>query len=274
MQAGILSRTMLSLWFLCLILKPTIKAMKNIWIILTILLLVSCEERNPGYFNDITGVYFNNTSGSLSVTDSLDLTFVYQSGDIMEVPVRIQLVGRTSLEDRALSVTVESDNAVEGTDYLLPENPVLPAGASYTDYMITLMRTDALKRERKMIRLDIHENECFALPVTEIVQLDDTVSTLELRIYFSDMFTKAPVAWDENLVGKFTQQKFELICKVLDIDPADFNDPGVITLAKLLYISSEMTAYVQSEVEKRTAGEPYDEEAFDAETDEPLTFRR
>ncbi len=249
--------------------------MKKILIIISVLLLlISCEERNPGLFMDMTGVYFNNTTGSMTVTDSLDLTFVYEAGDVMEVPVRIQLVGRTSDQDRALSVTVDSDDALEGTDYLLPENPVLPAGESYTDYILTLKRTDALKRERKMVRLTIHENEHFTLPVTDMVQLDDTVSTLEVRVYFSDMFTKAPVAWDENLVGKFTQQKFELICKVLDIDPGDFNDPGVITLAKLLYISSEMTAYVQGEVEKRVAGQPYDEDAFDPETDEPLTFRK
>lgn len=249
--------------------------MKNIWIIISaVFLLVSCEERNPGLFKDITGVYFNNTTGSMTLTDSLDLTFVYEAGDVMEVPVRIQLVGRTSGEDRTLSVTVDSGNAMEGIDYLLPENPALPAGESYTDYILTLKRTEALKRERKMVRLTIHENAHFALPVTSMVQLDDTVSTLELRVYFSDMFTKAPAAWDENLVGEFTQQKFELICKVLDIDPADFNDPGVITLAKLLYISSEMTAYVKGEVAKRNAGQSYDEDAFDPETDEPLTFLR
>lgn len=88
------------------------------------------------------------------------------------------------------------------------------------------------------------------------------------------MFTKAPDAWEDNLVGDFTQQKFELICKVLEIDPADFNDPGVITLAKLLYISAEMTAYVQEQVLRKAEGDPYDEDAFDRITGEPLTFGR
>lgn len=87
------------------------------------------------------------------------------------------------------------------------------------------------------------------------------------------MFTKAPAAWDENLLGKFTQQKFELICKVLQINPADFNDPSLITLAKMLYISAEMTAYVAEQKENRDAGKDYDKEAFDPKTGEPLTFR-
>jgi len=248
--------------------------MKKIYYILSFLiLLTSCQERHPALFQDVTGVYFNNTSGSMAVTDSLDVTFVYEAGDEVEIPVKVQLLGRAADEDRPIDITVSSDNAEEGVDYILPGNSVLPAGASSTDYIVTLKRTDALKSEKKMILLQIHANEHFDLPVGHIVQVADTVSTLEYRIYFSDMFTKAPAAWDENLVGEFTQQKFELICRVLGIDPGDFNDPGVITLAKLLYISAEMTAYVEEEVEKKNAGQAYDDEAFDSQTGEPLTFR-
>lgn len=239
-----------------------------------LLALVSCEERTPGHFEDISGVYFNNTTGTMLVTDSLDVTFVYTSGNDLEVPVKVQLLGRTADQDRPFAITVSSDNAEEGVDYTLPQQAAIPAGASYAEYVVTLKRTDALKAEKKMICLQVHSNEHFDLPITHIVQYADTVSTLEYRIYFSDMFTKAPAAWDANLVGVFTQQKFELICKVLDIDPAAFNDPSVITLAKLLYISTEMSAYVEEQVEKKNAGEPYDEEAFDKETGEPLKFRK
>ena len=240
---------------------------------LSLLALVACQERTPEFFQDITGVYFNNTSATMSVTDSLDLTFVYEAGDEMEVPVKVQLLGRSADQDRPLAVTVSSDNAREGVDYVLPQQAVMPAGASSVDYVVVLKRTDALKSERKMIHLTLHANEHFDLPVSKMEQIADTVSIVDVRIYFSDMFTKAPAAWDENLLGEFTQQKFELICKVLHIDPADFNDPSVITLAKMLYISAEMTAYVAEQKENRDAGKDYDKEAFDPKTGEPLTFR-
>ncbi|MBO5942198.1 MAG: DUF4843 domain-containing protein [Bacteroidales bacterium] len=240
---------------------------------LSLLVLVACQERTPEFFQDITGVYFNNTSATMSVTDSLDLTFVYEAGDEMEVPVKVQLLGRSADQDRPLTVTVSSDNAQEGIDYVLPQQAVMPAGASSVDYMVVLKRTDALKSERKMIRLTLHANEYFDLPVSQMEQIADTVSIVDVRIYFSDMFTKAPAAWDENLLGKFTQQKFELICKVLQINPADFNDPSLITLAKMLYISAEMTAYVAEQKENRDAGREYDKDAFDPKTNEPLTFR-
>ena len=75
-------------------------------------------------------------------------------------------------------------------------------------------------------------------------------------------------------MGAFSQQKFELICKVLGIDPADFNDPAVITLAKQLYISVEMTDYVDEEVAKMESGLDYDEDVFDKATGLPLNFGR
>lgn len=240
---------------------------------LSFLALTACQERNPELFKDINGIYFNNTSSTMSVTDSLDLTFVYEAGDEMEVPVKVQLLGRSAEQDRPFAVTVNSDNAQEGVDYILPDRAVMPAGASSVDYVVVLKRTPAIKQERKMIHLTLHANEHFDLPVSRMEQIADTVSIVDVRIYFSDMFTKAPAAWDKNLLGEFTQQKFELICKVLQIDPDDFNDPAVITLAKMLYISAEMTAYVAEQKESRDAGMEYDRAAFDSQTGEPLTFR-
>ena len=210
----------------------------------------------------------------MTVTDSTDLTFVYEAEDELEVPVKVQLMGRTAEYDRPLEIRISSENAQEGTDYILPAQAVLPAGASSVDYVVTLKRTPALKKEKKMLRLQIHPNEDFDLPVTHHVQVGDTVSALDYRIYFSDMFTSAPVAWDANLLGEFTQQKFELICKVLEIDPGDFNDPSLMTLAKQLYISSEMTAYVRGEIARKEAGGAYDPDAFDHQTGEPLSFTK
>ena len=241
--------------------------------ILVLFVALSCQERHPALFDDVSGVYFNNLSGTMSLLDSLDFTFVYEAEDRVEVPVKVQLVGRCADYDRPVNVVVRSSDAVLGEDYLLPEDPVMPAGAYSTDYVLTLIRTQALKHQKKTIQLEILPNEHFSLPVTEMVQIADTVSTLLYTVSFSDMFTKAPQSWDTNLVGRFTPEKFDLACKVLDINPADFNDPQVVTLAKLLYISAEMTDYIAGEIEKKNNGQPYDEEAFD-QNGEPLVFNK
>lgn len=237
------------------------------------LAFAACSEASPDDFQDITGIYFNNRSSAGALLDSTSITFVYEKDDEVEVPVTVQLLGRAADFARPVSLSVSSDDAVEGTDYVLPGTAEMPAGEYTTSYIVKLKRTAALQKAKKTIILELHANENFALPYTQEVQAGgDTISALRYRIEFSDMFTSAPTAWNEELLGTFTQQKFELVCDVLDIDPADFNDSSAMTLAKQMYVYNEITAYIKTQTEKKSNGEDYDENAFD-ENGEPLSFR-
>lgn len=239
---------------------------------LAVLGIASCSEQTPDEFEPISGVYFNNRTNTNILQDSTDVTFVYQKGDEMVVPIKIQLVGRPADKARQLALSVSSLDAKEGIDYVLPEKAELPAGETTLTYNVTLKRTAALKSVKKELRFELHANDEFTLPVAwEVTSANDTITTLSYRIIFSDQFTTAPKAWEDDLLGAFTQQKFELACKVLDIDPADFNDDTKMTLAIQSYVCSEMTLYVREQQTLRYAGEPYDEDAFDANGN-PLSF--
>lgn len=228
--------------------------------------LSSCSEQTPDVFDDINGVYFNNRTNTNILQDATDLTFVYQKGDDMQVPVKIQLVGRPSDQPREIALTVSSDDAVEGVDYVLPEKAEMPAGETTYEYVITLKRTAILKTQQKHLKVSLQPNSNFTLPVTqEATANGDVVTTLAYTITFSDQFTTAPKAWETDLLGAFTQQKFELACKVLDLDPADFNDDTKMTLAMQSYVSAEMQSYVKEQQTLRNNGEAYDADAFDAQ---------
>lgn len=234
--------------------------------------LGSCSEQNPDVFEDINGVYFNNRTNTNVLQDATNVTFVYQKGDEMQVPVKIQLVGRPSEQAREIALTVTSDDAQEGVDYTLPEKAEMPAGATVFEYVITLKRTAVLKTQLKHIKLSLQPNANFMLPVTqEVMANGDYVTTLAYTIAFSDQFTTAPKAWDKGLLGEFTQQKFELACRVLDLDPADFNDDSKMTLAMQSYVSAQMQLYVRQQQALRLNGEAYDADAFDAQGN-PLQF--
>ena len=234
--------------------------------------LGSCSEQNPDVFEDINGVYFNNRTNTNVLQDATNVTFVYQKGDEMQVPVKIQLVGRPSEQAREIALTVTSDDAQEGVDYTLPEKAEMPAGATVFEYVITLKRTAVLKTQLKHIKLSLQPNANFVLPVTEEVMANgDKVTTLAYTIAFSDQFTTAPKAWDKGLLGEFTQKKFELACRVLDLDPADFNDDTKMTLAMQSYVSTQMQLYVRQQQTLRLNGEAYDADAFDAQGN-PLQF--
>ena len=69
--------------------------MKNRYIVVFLSLLIglsACDEREPGTFQNISGIYFNNRSSASALQDSIDVTFVYENGDDMEIPVKIQLL--------------------------------------------------------------------------------------------------------------------------------------------------------------------------------------
>lgn len=239
---------------------------------LAVVALGSCSEQTPEVFEDINGVYFNNRTNTNVLQDATNVTFVYQKGDEMQVPVKIQLVGRPSEQAREIALTVTSDDAQEGVDYTLPEKAEMPAGATVFEYVITLKRTAVLKTQLKHIKLSLQPNANFMLPVTqEVMANGDYVTTLAYTIAFSDQFTTAPKAWDKGLLGEFTQQKFELACRVLDLDPADFNDDTKMTLAMQSYVSTQMQLYVRQQQTLRLNGEAYDADAFDAQGN-PLQF--
>ncbi len=239
--------------------------------------LTACEEQEPAAFENIEGIYFNNRaniSSASALLGSTNLTFVYENSDEMEVPVRIQLLGRPASQARPIEMRVTSDDAVEGVDYVLPQQAVMPAEATTLDYVVTLKRTAALQTASKTISLEILPNEYFSLPVTEEVQANgDIISTVRFSIIYSDMFTTPPVAWEKGLLGEFSPQKFNLICKVLNINPADFNDETKMTLSLQLYIYSSMTKYIDQEIAKRDRGEAFDSDVLDSETGEPLSYR-
>ena len=237
-----------------------------------LLVAAGCKESLPPHFDDITGIYLNNLLPNRAHTDSVSLTFIYEDKDEMEVPVRLQLLGRTAETARPVTVSILSDNADAGRDYEAPSIAELPANATAFDYVIKLKRTADLKKETKKLIVRIEANDYFILPFESIIQSGgQETSVVDFIIEYSDQFTAPPVGWNEMFAGKFTQQKFELITRVMDIPRNYFNDKNKISPAKWIYIQEQMTLYVRGEQKKKDQGLDYDPEAFDANGD-ALTF--
>lgn len=240
--------------------------------LLPLLLPVGCQERFPQHFESIEGIYFNNQQNNGTLVDSASYTFIYEDLDEMEVTVRIQHLGRVSQTPRPVNLQVTSANASEGVDYAMTGEAVLPANATNFDFPIRLYRTEALKSETKQLEITLSANDFFCIPFTkQILSGGDTVSTVRYRIYFSDQFTAPPKGWQTIFIGDFSQQKFELICDVMEISRSDFNEEGTISSAKWMYIQSTMINYVAEQERLRKAGQEYDERAFD-KSGAPLTF--
>lgn len=233
--------------------------------------LAACNEEEPALFDPIDGIYFDNRLVNNTIVDSTNVTFVYTRGNTMNVAVKIQTLGNPVPYARPVNISVVGGSAVEGTDYTLPPVAEIPAEATSFAYNVQLNRTAVLKQEDRDIVLELKANDHFILPFEYQVQSgNDTTNVVRYRIVFSDRFTVAPESWDEDFGGAFSQQKFELICRVMEIDPAEFTSPGGISPSRWQYISLGMCDYAGIQVKKKEAGEAYDEEVFDPETGEPL----
>ena len=140
-----------------------------IWIMLLIMGLTACSEEEVNTYSADKGIYFNQRIrvGNI-LTDSTNFTFVYieESQNEATVSIPVQLVGRATDEPRPVNIKVVGGSAKEGDDFVLPVNPVLPAGASSFNYEITLKRSTALQEEAKTIELAIEENEYFRPIIT------------------------------------------------------------------------------------------------------------
>ena len=157
--------------------------------------LGSCSEQEPDVFQNIICFYLNYFSNINFLLVYTNVTFFYLICDEFLVPVKIQLVGRPTDHPREIALMVSSEDAQEGTDYILPEKAEMPAGETVLEYMITLKRTAILKTQEKHIQVSLQPNENFTLPVTEETTANgDVVSTLSYQIIFSDKFTTAPMA--------------------------------------------------------------------------------
>lgn len=237
--------------------------------------LAACEEQEPAGFREISGVYFDNRGTGNMIVDSTSVTFVYTNDNTMEVSVRVQVLGNPSATERPVAIRVAGGTAEEGTDYELKTAAVIPADSVGLDYVVELKRTPILKEGDKVLVLEVAANDYFATPFDYRVQSgSDTTTVVRYRIIFTDRFTVAPEAWDPQYGGVFSQQKFELMCRVAELDPADFNQAGGVSLVKWRFIALTMDSYIRKEVAKKENGEPYDTEVYDKQTGEPLTFEQ
>ena len=224
-----------------------------IWIMLLIMGLTACSEEEVNTYSADEGIYFNQRIrvGNI-LTDSTNFTFVYieESQNEATVSIPVQLVGRAIDEPRPVNIKVVGGSAKEGDDFVLPVNPVLPAGASSFNYEITLKRSTVLQEEAKTIEIAIEENEYFRPIIThEItdIQSGTDVTAIRHKIEFSELFTAAPAAW-YTYIYPFTPQCFFLTCRVMNIPRSDFNDTSKISSFRFQYFMSEMRKYVAEQL--------------------------
>lgn len=214
----------------------------------------ACDERTPDLYSAPDGIYFNNRTATNVLLDTVSATFVYEADETntLDIPVRVQSIGRQAEFDRPVKIRVYSDNAVEGVDYELVTPAVLPARTSSFDYVVRLKRTEAIRNEVKTVYLELSANRYFSTFLDRYAtggEVRPYAEMLEFRIDFSDFYSTAPKGWRAEYVGEFSERKLRLLWKLFDgvVDRADYNIPGRIPFNRWVYMQREVENYLYTQ---------------------------
>lgn len=229
-------------------------------------LMTGCAESEIAPYAGTDGIYFDNRLSNGRLSDSTEVTFIYTDATTIDVPVTIRVMGRAATTDRPVALTI-GGNATEGTDYALPVAPIVRAGDYGINFVVRLMKTDALSATDKRITLRLAANDAFGTPFThegDSTAASPAVSALSYVIRFSNRFSVPPAGWNKDFAGDFTVRKFDfLVGYFKDVPRADYNVAGKITLAMWTYMQTTANDYIAQQVQYRAMGAAYDATAFD-----------
>ncbi|MFZ4262765.1 DUF4843 domain-containing protein [Sphingobacterium sp. HJSM2_6] len=254
--------------------------MKNVTIKIYLLgiclLLVSCEKDLMKYEGE-EGVYFAVQWGS----DKADSTtwafqsyspvdFINLQGSQHQLKLRVMITGEPKSYDRYFGVELNSDSSTAALDVEYESfltQYTIKAGTIYTDIPITLLRSENLQKEMRILGLNLIPSKDFSLSIPVWYHLPPHVSSERYKIFNSsyhkieltDFITKPQVWFGGNaegreigLWGEFTSKKFKLFCLLNDLIYDDFKNSTIMHYVRVNVINQVMAAYLQNQMDKKT----------------------
>ncbi len=215
---------------------------RNIAILFVFALFWTGCQKDLATYQGESGIYFDHIENqNLLRADTLPFAWGQIDGNILEekIALKIDLIGNVADHDRKFSVKVvesiipenlkdEMLVAVEGVDYLPFETEcMIPANAVSTNLEITLLRTEALQTESRILTVALNEtDELKFLYSREVSDEQNNRRRIDLqRVIVMDETLPQPDWWwgDINdIFGDYSMKKAITICNVMEIDRAEW----------------------------------------------------
>ena len=206
-------------------------------LLLSGLFWTGCQKDLDTYHGE-SGIYFDHIKDqNLLRADTIPFAWGQVTGGILEqkIALQIDLIGNVADHDRKFQVTVaesivpealkgEMQVAVEGVDYLPFETEcMIPANEVSTNLEITLLRTEALQTESRILTVKLQESdELKFLYSRELTDEAGNRRRIDLqRVIVMDETLPRPDWWWGNIndiFGEYSMKKAITICDVMGID--------------------------------------------------------
>ena len=185
--------------------------MRIIWILVSLLLLLACEENDRMAYVGKPGVYFENYKNEDTIKYSFNMTSFEK--DTLLIDVKLMGVPLTKEQSFCLKIDPTS-TAKEGIHYVkLPERVTFPIGKGSMQLPLILCDEDPTLDESSVF-LGIH------LAPSEDIEIGFPGRTI-LNVSITNMLIK-PEYWDKNFIdwfGEYSKVKHE---KFIEMAGHDF----------------------------------------------------
>lgn len=168
-----------------------------------------------------------------------------------------------------IEVVEEETTAIEGEDFVLPDNPVIPAGSATAPCLIRLNRTPKLLSSELQVTIRIVPNEYFDTPIDEYKNSSswnvdgDMYSATVFTLKYHEKYGK-PGGWSsyygDTALGNYSYAKLTVVNKAMGKGwtYSTWTDGVTIKAGHFDYIAKRTRDYLQALAD---AGTPvYDED--------------
>lgn len=193
----------------------------NYYIILAFLLAASAackkNEHDPA-FKEQARLQVGGLDTEGARQDSISFTYAIWPTTLVDTTITViaQAMGNASAADRVFKVVAGPGTTAQPSEYVLPDNLVIPANTFRITFPVKIKRSERLKTEVAKLVVSVQGNEYF-LPgpvLTGTANLGPTFS-----IVWTEVLTQ-PAVWNNSMlyaVGRWSRVKHQAIIDVTGI---------------------------------------------------------
>lgn len=195
--------------------------------------LLSCSEDKIDTYHGEDFIYFSDSVGNNGLSyywkSSRTFNFFFTTAQEASIALPVSAGGMVSESDRTFLVEPEVDgDAVEGLDFELSREQIMPAKKSKTNVYVKLKRRAEMEGKTFTVKVHLKPNENFTTNFPVGIDLNnDTVSRKVMDVICQAELT-APAYYNSNksYIGYWSVLKFNTMNEVLDLTLDDWLDAG------------------------------------------------
>ena len=257
------------------------KKMKDMLSLLLLLPFVSSCEKEIMDYEGVDGLYFDaqwdnnpniNTDTTKWIRQHYTLVkFADVGGEELEAVAKIAISGNVKDYDRPISfkVVADSTTAIEGEEYELVEQPVIPAGKNHTYLKFNFKLSERMLDTTVVLQVQLLPNEHFELPFVEVGYINgrfpndaeniySTYDHANVHTFYINKMLTRPAGWHDVQFGyNYTVKKHQMLLEEaydhFGWTNADFQDRNRMQSGRAEAIARQARIYLNEQYKKGVA---------------------